>query len=79
MQHIDRKALYTDLEARVAYLHSFLDFGQSTSTPPPAAQIWPHISRRTNHSPVLTHLSSTGDIDALISGRKVRPPPLSLT
>ncbi|KAK0753790.1 Protoglobin-domain-containing protein [Schizothecium vesticola] len=29
MQHIDRKALYTDLEARVAYLHSFLDFGQS--------------------------------------------------
>lgn len=35
MQHIDRKALYTDLEARVAYLHSFLDFGQSTSTPPP--------------------------------------------
>lgn len=43
--------------------------------PPPPAQIWPHISRRTNHSPVLTHLSSTGDIDALISGRKVRPPP----
>lgn len=35
MQHIDRKALYTDLEARVAYLHSFLDFGQSTSTTPP--------------------------------------------
>lgn len=35
MQHIDRKALYTDLEARVAYLHSFLDFGQSTSRSPP--------------------------------------------
>ncbi|KAK1829453.1 Protoglobin-domain-containing protein [Podospora conica] len=29
MQHIDRKALYTDLEARVEYLQSFLDFGQS--------------------------------------------------
>ncbi|KAK0628391.1 Protoglobin-domain-containing protein [Bombardia bombarda] len=27
MQHIDRKALYTSLEARIRYLHSFLDFG----------------------------------------------------
>lgn len=26
IQHIDRKSLYTDLEARVKYLHSFLDF-----------------------------------------------------
>lgn len=26
MQHIDRKELYTNLEARVKYLHSFLDF-----------------------------------------------------
>lgn len=26
MQHIDRKELYTDLGARVKYLHSFLDF-----------------------------------------------------
>ncbi|GAB1311454.1 hypothetical protein MFIFM68171_01664 [Madurella fahalii] len=29
MQHIDRKSLYTNLEARVRYLHSFLDFGAS--------------------------------------------------
>ncbi|OAA55052.1 Globin [Niveomyces insectorum RCEF 264] len=29
MQHIDRKALYTDLEARIHYLHSFLDFGSA--------------------------------------------------
>lgn len=43
MQHIDRKALYTDLEARVEYLHSFLDFGQSTSTPPPGSpELAPH-------------------------------------
>lgn len=27
IQHIDRKSLYTDLEARIQYLHSFLDFG----------------------------------------------------
>jgi hypothetical protein len=26
MQHIDRKDLYTNLEIRIAYLHSFLDF-----------------------------------------------------
>ncbi|KAL2266655.1 hypothetical protein VTJ83DRAFT_6007 [Remersonia thermophila] len=29
MQHIDRKSLYTSLESRVRYLHSFLDFGAS--------------------------------------------------
>ena len=29
MQHVDRKALYTSLEARIRYLHSFLDFGPS--------------------------------------------------
>ncbi|KAL2175453.1 globin-like-protein [Thermothelomyces heterothallicus CBS 202.75] len=29
MQHIDRKSLYTDLESRIRYLHSFLDFGAS--------------------------------------------------
>ncbi|KAM7195888.1 Protoglobin domain containing protein [Naviculisporaceae sp. PSN 640] len=27
MQHIDRKSLYTSLESRIRYLHSFLDFG----------------------------------------------------
>lgn len=26
MQHIDRRDLYTSLEARIQYLHSFLDF-----------------------------------------------------
>ncbi|KAM7194920.1 Protoglobin domain containing protein [Rhypophila sp. PSN 637] len=29
MQHIDRKSLYTSLESRIRYLHSFLDFGQN--------------------------------------------------
>lgn len=29
MQHIDRKSLYTSLEARIRYLHSFLDFSVS--------------------------------------------------
>ncbi|KAL2153856.1 hypothetical protein VTH82DRAFT_2532 [Thermothelomyces myriococcoides] len=29
MQRIDRKSLYTDLESRIRYLHSFLDFGAS--------------------------------------------------
>ncbi|KAK4127032.1 hypothetical protein N657DRAFT_611279 [Parathielavia appendiculata] len=27
MQHVDRKSLYTNLESRIRYLHSFLDFG----------------------------------------------------
>jgi hypothetical protein len=31
MQHIDRRDLYTSLETRVAYLHSFLDFSSRTS------------------------------------------------
>ncbi|KAL0933958.1 uncharacterized protein CTRU02_210757 [Colletotrichum truncatum] len=31
MNHIDREELYTDLEARIRYLHSFLDFSSSTS------------------------------------------------
>ena len=35
MQHIDRKSLYTNLEARIRYLHSFLDFGASASHPEP--------------------------------------------
>jgi len=29
MQHIDRKELYTNLEARIHYLHSFLDFSSN--------------------------------------------------
>lgn len=30
MKHIDREDLYTNLEARVQYLHSFLDFSSRT-------------------------------------------------
>jgi hypothetical protein len=29
MKHIDRKDLYTNLEARIQYLHTFLDFSSS--------------------------------------------------
>lgn len=29
MRHVDRKDLYTNLEARIQYLHTFLDFGSS--------------------------------------------------
>lgn len=29
MNHVDREELYTDLEARIRYLHSFLDFSSS--------------------------------------------------
>lgn len=32
MRHIEREDLYTNLEARIQYLHSFLDF--SAGTPP---------------------------------------------
>ena len=31
MMHFDRRELYTDLETRVRYLHSFLDFSTRTS------------------------------------------------
>lgn len=31
--HIDRKDLYTDIEARIRYLHSFVDFSSSNSFP----------------------------------------------
>jgi hypothetical protein len=33
MKHIDREDLYTNLEARVQYLHSFLDFSSRMSYP----------------------------------------------
>jgi hypothetical protein len=33
MQHIDRKELYTNLEAQIQYLHSFLDFSSRTFDP----------------------------------------------
>lgn len=39
--HVGREELYTDLEARIRYLHSFLDFGSRTfhplPPPPPGA------------------------------------------
>jgi hypothetical protein len=59
MQHIDRKELYTNLEARVRYLHSFLDFSSS-----PLFRFLPLSNlpiSLTNH---------TEDIDALVSGAK---------
>jgi hypothetical protein len=31
--HIDRKLLYTNLEERIKYLHSFLDFNSSKFLP----------------------------------------------
>ena len=44
MKHIDREDLYTNLEARVMYLHSFLDFSSrmflhDTRTPPPTEEV----------------------------------------
>lgn len=33
MKHIDREDLYTNLEARVMYLHSFLDFSSRMRPP----------------------------------------------
>lgn len=32
VKHIDRTELYSSLEARVQYLHSFLDFSERTSS-----------------------------------------------
>lgn len=31
--HVDRKDLYTDIEARIRYLHSFVDFSSSMHSP----------------------------------------------
>lgn len=33
MSHVDRQDLYTSLEARIRYLHSFLDFNSSLCQP----------------------------------------------
>lgn len=32
-EHIDRKSLYTSLEARIDYLHKFLDFDDRAYPP----------------------------------------------
>lgn len=55
--HVDRKDLYTDVEARIQYLHSFLDFSSS-----PSNLLSNVPARYTNTRP--------GDIEALISGAK---------
>lgn len=41
MRHIDRKDLYTNLEARIQYLHTFLDFGSSKWVEFPAENLSP--------------------------------------
>lgn len=41
MEHIDRKSLYTSLEARIDYLHKFLDFDDRKSPQPPPQKIPP--------------------------------------
>lgn len=61
VQHIDRKELYTNLEARVRYLHSFLDFSSGTSRVP---------FRLPRSPPLTTNSCYQGDIDALMSGAK---------
>lgn len=38
-RHVDRKALYTDLEARIDYLQRFLDFNAGWC--PPASPVFP--------------------------------------
>lgn len=38
MQHIDRRDLYTNLETRIMYLHSFLDFSTRTHPLPTKPQ-----------------------------------------
>jgi hypothetical protein len=57
MQHIDRKELYTSLEARIRYLHSFLDFGTSEGDS--------HFQALYLEADIMTD-----DIAALVSGSK---------
>lgn len=57
MRHIDRKDLYTNLEARVQYLHTFLDFGSSKC--------------KNNSLVIYVHTNpDIDDIEALITGSK---------
>ncbi|KAJ2986081.1 hypothetical protein NUW58_g5199 [Xylaria curta] len=58
MKHIDRKDLYTNLETRIQYLHSFLDFSSRMCSTRPLAHKLPD-----------TYIV-IGDIEALISGHK---------
>jgi hypothetical protein len=57
MQHIDRKEIYTNLDARIRYLHSFLDFGTSEQ-------------EMTWIVAVLQADTLLDDINALVSGSK---------
>jgi hypothetical protein len=68
MQHIDRRDLYTSLETRVEYLHSFLDFSSRTSL-----TLSLTIAASNQHEALGTQLADrpcTGDIEALQSGAK---------
>lgn len=62
IQHVDRKDLYTNLEARIQYLHTFLDFSSSTSCVLFLSILDQCFDQVTND-----HL---GDIEALITGSK---------
>lgn len=59
MQHIDRRELYTNLETRVQYLHSFLDFSSRMFEPEYHTRA---LRKRADNAP--------GDIEALITGAK---------
>lgn len=59
MKHIDRRDLYTNLETRIQYLHSFLDFSSRKSASLPSHLQFPVDSNR-----------GLGDIEALMSGAK---------
>lgn len=58
MKHVDRKALYTRLEARITYLRDFLDFNSGSS---------PLQSRCLRSS---TNRMDVGDVEALVAGSK---------
>jgi len=66
MQHIDRKSLYTSLEARIRYLHSFLDFGPS-EFPPDRQDTLPQVP--VTLTPCFSFLFQD-DIEALVGGSK---------
>lgn len=66
MKHIDREDLYTNVEARVQYLHSFLDFSSRTSM---SSHEHPRSPDRYFEKRLLT-MANSGDIEALITGAK---------
>ena len=61
--HVDREDLYTSLEARIKYLHSFLDFSQGVFAPFPQTCVsrgtqWP-TSARNHPTEPLTNIAVT--------------------